>query len=361
MDGAGVDRPAGPGLRHQERRRRGFDGAVQEPPVTEATRVERMHARPLTFHRAFQPGPHRRDHRAVVGLVADCLEHLDHRRRERAPVFVADDELLRQLRGLARGERDMPCRRRRLEVLQRAVEEPVERARALQLLDRGLHSRIGVPGAGRDPLADGHERVASSVSRMTAVEQGDDMRSAGRDLVEQEAQLLVRQRPHELPRVVVPGVEQQQVLELARRVAERELRGRQFLAAVAGVGEQRDVAAPGLGEVRPEAGHHTLPRRLVIDKREDVGRVTEPAAQVLLQMPHVVDATVQWEIHRRAIGIDADEQAEDGAFHGGECRADRDRLRTKGVAARERRLQSAVNGGGGVHQSATVVQTARRS
>ena len=216
-------------------------------PVPEATRVERMHARPLTFHRAFQAGPHRRDHRAVVGLVADRLEDLDHRRRERPPVFVADDELLRQLRGLARGERDMPCRRRRLEVLQRAVEETVERARALQLLDRGLHSRIGVTGARRNPLADGHERVASSVSRMTAVEHGDDVRSAGRDLVEQQAQLLVGQRPHELPRVVVPGVEQQQVLDLARRVAERELRGRQFLAPVAGVGEQRDVTLPGLG------------------------------------------------------------------------------------------------------------------
>ena len=98
VHGTGIDRPAGFGLRHQERRRSGFDGAVEEHTVAEATRVDGIDARPLTLHRAFQTGPHGSDHRAIVGLVADGLEDLDHRRRERAPVFVADDQLLRQLR-----------------------------------------------------------------------------------------------------------------------------------------------------------------------------------------------------------------------------------------------------------------------
>ena len=44
---------------------------------------------------------------------------------------------------------------------------------------------------------------------------------------------------------------------------------------------------------------------------------------------------LQGEIHRRAVGIDADEQAVHGPIHGRECRADRDRLRTKGVTARD--------------------------
>ena len=159
-----------------------------------------------------------------------------------------------------------------LEVLQRPVQEAVERTRALQLVDRRLHRRIGVPGARRNPLAGGHERVASSVARMTAVEHRDDMRPAFDDLVEQQAQLLVGERPDELPAGLLPGVEQQQVLDLARRIAERELGRRQFLAPVAGVGEQRDVTVSGLGEVRPEAGDHTVPRCLAVRQGDDVRR-----------------------------------------------------------------------------------------
>ena len=98
MHRPGIDRPAGVGLRHQERRWSGLDGAVEEPTVAEAAGVDGIHARSLTFDRALQTGPHGSNHRAVVGLVADGLEDLDHRCCERAPVLVADDELLRQLR-----------------------------------------------------------------------------------------------------------------------------------------------------------------------------------------------------------------------------------------------------------------------
>ena len=98
MDCPGIDRPAGVGLRHQERRWSGLDGAVEEQTVAETARVDGIHARSLTFDRAFQTGPYGSNHRAVVGLVADGLEDLDHRRCERAAVLVADDEFLRQLR-----------------------------------------------------------------------------------------------------------------------------------------------------------------------------------------------------------------------------------------------------------------------
>ena len=91
---------------------------------------------------------------------------------------------------------------------------------------------------------------------------------------------------------LLPGVEQQQVLELARRIAEGELGGRQFLAPVAGVGEQHDVTAPGLGEVRPEARNHTLPSCLTVGQGDDGRSLAESTAQVLLEVPHVVAAAL---------------------------------------------------------------------
>ena len=210
----------------------------------------------------------------------------------------------------------MPCRRRRLEVLQRTVQKAVNRSGAFQLVDRRLHRRIGVPGARRIPLAGGHERVASSVARMTAVEHRHDMRPALDDLVEEEAQLLVGERPDELPPGVVPGVEQQQVLNLARRIAVGELGRWQLLAPVAGVGEQHDVTRSGLGEVRSETRDDTVSGCLAIHEGDDAGGLA-PAdrAGTARGAACRCGSPATGTLIGASVGIDADEQAVNPAIH----------------------------------------------
>ena len=200
-------------------------------------------------------------------------------------------------------------------MLQCSAQKAVERPGALQLVNRRLHRWIGIPGGFWIPLAGGHERVASSVTRMTAVEHRHDVRPALDDLVEEQAQLLVGERPDELAPGFLPGVEQQQVLELARRIAEGELGRWQFLAPMAGVGEQNDVTLPGLGEVRPETRDHTLPGCLTVRQGDDAAGLAQSTAKVFLEAPHVVAAALQGNVDRRSVGIDADQKAEHPAIH----------------------------------------------
>jgi hypothetical protein len=113
----------------------------------------------------------------------------------------------------------------------------------------------------------------------------------------------------------VPGIEHQQVLELARGVPIGELGWRQFLAPVAGVREQNDVTLPGLGEVRAEARDQTLSGCLFIQQGEDGGRFAQSPVQVLLEVHHVVTAALKGNVDRRSIGIDTDKKAVHPAIH----------------------------------------------
>ncbi len=133
------------------------------------------------------------------------------------------------------------------------------------------------------------------------------MRPPGRDLGDQDRQLLVGDRTDQRPVAPPADVDRDERLDPAARLELGEgLRWRRLLAAVAAVREQRHVAGPGLPEVRAERVDHRRARGLPVDQGREAQPVADPSLEERAQVPDVVAAPEQ-RVDRRRIRVDPDQ------------------------------------------------------
>ena len=116
---------------------------------------------------------------------------------------------------------------------------------------------------------------------------------AGRDLGDEHAQLLVGERPAQLAVDAAPAVVEQDRLDPAGRLEVGDRGRRRLLAAVAGVGEQRDVAGAGAPEVLAEPADERVAGGGGVDQHPQVEVAVGARLEVRLERGDVVAAAVE--------------------------------------------------------------------
>ena len=242
----GIDHPTVGAAGHAERRRHRRDRAVEEQRVAEPAAVEREELGALVRRRALDARPHGVEQRAVRGARSERAEGVEQRQRERPAGRPADGVLLGLLVRSAGGQRDVGRRRCRA-TASRAPGTKSSSGRGVGHLGHEV-ARCGVDGRTQPRTA---ESTVAGRRRRSGSSRGRRRRGHRRR--------RPRRAARRAPCRPAPGAACRRCADCSRGtsasgcdpVGSRSAisGGRRLLAAVPGVGEQRDVPGSGSAEV----------------------------------------------------------------------------------------------------------------